>query len=191
MGYIDAGKREGAKMLCGGKRVGDRGYFISPTIFDNVKDEMKISREEIFGPVMSVIPFKNIDEVVRRANNTTYGLAAAVWTKDVSKAHAIAAQAAGRHRLGQLLRRIRRGGPVRRLQAVGHRPRAGRIRPAELHRGEDRHRSDLMRWEGEAPAEPSFDRTAARQEPRPPECMTELGTTSRGLPASGSPICRT
>jgi aldehyde dehydrogenase (NAD+) len=90
MSYIDAGKREGAKLLCGGKRVGDRGYFISPTIFDDVKDEMKISREEIFGPVMSVIPFKNIDEVVRRANNTTYGLAAAVWTRDVSKAHAIA-----------------------------------------------------------------------------------------------------
>src|SRR3984885_7297841 len=89
MSYIDAGKREGAKLLCGGKRVGDRGYFISPTIFTDVKDEMKISREEIFGPVMSIIPFKNIDEVVRRANNTTYGLAAAVWTKEVSKAHAI------------------------------------------------------------------------------------------------------
>jgi aldehyde dehydrogenase (NAD+) len=57
-----------------------------------VKDEMKISREEIFGPVMSIIPFKSIDEVVRRANNTAYGLAAAVWTKDVSKAHAIAAR---------------------------------------------------------------------------------------------------
>ena len=81
---------KGAKLLCGGKRVGDRGYFISPTIFADVKDDMKISREEIFGPVMSVIPFKNIDEVVRRANNTTYGLAAAVWTRDVSKAHAIA-----------------------------------------------------------------------------------------------------
>src|ERR1700733_3631914 len=92
MGYIDSGKREGAKLLCGGKRVGDHGYFISPTIFDNVKDEMKISREEIFGPVMSVIPFKSIDEDVRRANNTAYGLAAAVWTKDVSKAHAIAAR---------------------------------------------------------------------------------------------------
>jgi aldehyde dehydrogenase (NAD+) len=90
MGYIESGKRDGAEMLCGGKRVGDRGYFITPTIFDNVKDEMTIAKEEIFGPVMSVIPFKSIDEVVRRANNTTYGLAAAVWTKDISKAHAIA-----------------------------------------------------------------------------------------------------
>jgi aldehyde dehydrogenase (NAD+) len=90
MSYIDSGKRDGAQMLCGGKRVGDRGYFIAPTVFDDVKDDMKIAREEIFGPVMSVIPFKNIDEVVRRANNTTYGLAAAVWTRDISKAHAIA-----------------------------------------------------------------------------------------------------
>ncbi len=90
MGYIDSGKKEGAQMLCGGKRVGDRGYFIAPTIFDDVRDNMKIAREEIFGPVMSVIPFKTIDEVVRRANNTTYGLAAAVWTRDVTKAHSIA-----------------------------------------------------------------------------------------------------
>jgi aldehyde dehydrogenase (NAD+) len=90
MGYIDSGKREGAKLLCGGKRVGDQGYFIEPTVFDNVKDEMKVAREEIFGPVMSVIPFKDVNDVVRRANNTTYGLAAAVWTRDISKAHALA-----------------------------------------------------------------------------------------------------
>jgi aldehyde dehydrogenase (NAD+) len=90
MGYIESGMREGAQILCGGSRVGDRGYFIQPTVFANVGDEMKIAREEIFGPVMSIIKFKNIDEVVQRANNTIYGLAAAVWTKDISKAHAIA-----------------------------------------------------------------------------------------------------
>ncbi|HEY3741860.1 MAG TPA: aldehyde dehydrogenase family protein [Bryobacteraceae bacterium] len=90
MGYIDSGKAEGAKLVCGGERVGDRGYFIQPTVFADVQDDMKISKEEIFGPVMSIIPFKNLDEVVNRANRTNYGLAAAVWTRDIKKAHAIA-----------------------------------------------------------------------------------------------------
>jgi aldehyde dehydrogenase (NAD+) len=90
MGYIDAGQREGARMLCGGTRVGERGYFIAPTVFDNVRDDMQVAREEIFGPVMSIIPFQDMDEVIKRANSTTYGLAAAVWTRDISKAHAIA-----------------------------------------------------------------------------------------------------
>jgi aldehyde dehydrogenase (NAD+) len=89
MGYIDSGRNEGAKLMCGGERVGDRGYFIQPTVFADVQDEMKIAQEEIFGPVMSIIPFKNLDEVVERANRTTYGLAAAVWTSDITKAHAI------------------------------------------------------------------------------------------------------
>ena len=81
---------EGAKLVCGGERVGDRGYFIQPTVFADVQDDMKIAQEEIFGPVMSIIPFKNVEEVVGRANRTTYGLAAAVWTRDIQKAHAIA-----------------------------------------------------------------------------------------------------
>ena len=90
MSYIEAGKREGAALLCGGKRVGDRGYFIEPTVFADVKDTMKIAQEEIFGPVMSIIKFKDLDEVIERANRTIYGLAAAVWTRDITKAHAIA-----------------------------------------------------------------------------------------------------
>ena len=90
MSYIESGRDQGAKLVCGGDRVGDRGYFIQPTVFANVQDDMKISREEIFGPVMSIIPFKTADEVVTRANRTTYGLAAAVWTRDIKKAHAIA-----------------------------------------------------------------------------------------------------
>ena len=90
MGYIEAGKREGAKLAHGGKRVGDRGYFIEPTVFVDVQDDMKIAREEIFGPVMSIIKFDSMDDVVRRANSTMYGLAAAVWTRDIGKAHAIA-----------------------------------------------------------------------------------------------------
>ena len=90
MSYIESGRHQGAKLVCGGDRVGDRGYFIEPTVFADVQDEMKIAREEIFGPVMSIIPFKTADEVVDRANRTTYGLAAAVWTRDIKKAHAIA-----------------------------------------------------------------------------------------------------
>ena len=90
MGYIDSGRNEGASLLCGGGRVGDRGYFIEPTVFADVRDDMKIAQEEIFGPVMSIIKFKDVDEVVERANRTMYGLAAAVWTRDIGKAHAIA-----------------------------------------------------------------------------------------------------
>lgn len=90
MGYIESGQGEGATLAWGGKRVGNRGYFIEPTVFADVQDGMKIAREEIFGPVMSVIPFKDMDEVITRANQTIYGLAAGVWTRDIKKAHAIA-----------------------------------------------------------------------------------------------------
>lgn len=90
MGYIESGMRQGAQMLYGGHQVSDRGFFIEPTVFVDVRDDMKIAQEEIFGPVMSIIKFKDIDEVIQRANNTMYGLAAAVWTQDITKAHAIA-----------------------------------------------------------------------------------------------------
>ena len=90
MGYIESGKTEKAKLATGGGRVGDKGYFIEPTIFTDVQDNMKIAQEEIFGPVMAILKFKNMDEVVERANKNMYGLAAAVWTKDITKAHAIA-----------------------------------------------------------------------------------------------------
>jgi aldehyde dehydrogenase (NAD+) len=90
MSYIGSGRTEGATLVCGGDRVGDQGYFIQPTVFADVQDDMKIAKEEIFGPVMSIIPFKTVDEVVERANRTDYGLAAAVWTRDIKKAHSIA-----------------------------------------------------------------------------------------------------
>ena len=90
MGYIDIGISEGANLLSGGKRVGNKGYFIQPTIFDGVKDNMRIAREEIFGPVMNILKFKDVDEVVQRGNKTFYGLAAAIWTKDITKAHRLA-----------------------------------------------------------------------------------------------------
>src|SRR5213082_2669025 len=90
LSYIDAGKQAKAKLVAGGNRVGDKGYFIEPTVFAEVQDNMKIAQEEIFGPVMTILKFKDLDEVVERANKTMYGLAAAVWTKDITKAHAIA-----------------------------------------------------------------------------------------------------
>jgi aldehyde dehydrogenase (NAD+) len=90
MGYIESGRNEGATLACGGERVGNRGYFIRPAVFADVHDDMKIAQEEIFGPVMSVMSFKGMDEVIARANKTDYGLAAGVWTGDIKKAHAVA-----------------------------------------------------------------------------------------------------
>ncbi len=91
MGYIDAGKSEGADCVTGGNRVDRAGYFVEPTIFAGVKDDMKIAKEEIFGPVLSVIRFKDVAEAIERANNTMYGLAAAVWTRDINKANKVSA----------------------------------------------------------------------------------------------------
>jgi acyl-CoA reductase-like NAD-dependent aldehyde dehydrogenase len=86
LSYIEAGKRDGARLVAGGSRIATRGYFVEPTIFDGVTNRMKIAREEIFGPVLSVIPFESVEEGLAEGNNTTYGLAAAVWTRDVAKA---------------------------------------------------------------------------------------------------------
>lgn len=90
MKYIDLGKEAGAKCLTGGGRHGDQGFYVQPTVFDQVSDDMAIATDEIFGPVLSVLPFKDFDEVLERANKTFYGLAAAVWTRDVAKAHQVA-----------------------------------------------------------------------------------------------------
>ncbi|CAN5488590.1 aldehyde dehydrogenase family protein [soil metagenome] len=86
LGYIDSGHKDGAKLMSGGQREGTKGFFVQPTIFTDVKDDMKIAREEIFGPVMSILKFKDEDEVIERGNRTQFGLAAAVWTKDLKKA---------------------------------------------------------------------------------------------------------
>lgn len=91
LGYIDAGVSEGASLTTGGKRLAEKlisdGYYIEPTIFSNVSDEMRIAQEEIFGPVLSVLRFSSLEEVITRANATSYGLGSGVWTTDVAKAH--------------------------------------------------------------------------------------------------------
>jgi aldehyde dehydrogenase (NAD+) len=91
--YVDVGQSEGAKLVSGGKRakIGNgKGYFVEPTVFNDVKNTMKIAQEEIFGPVLSTISFKDPEDAIAQANGTIYGLAAAVWTKDVKKAHTFA-----------------------------------------------------------------------------------------------------
>jgi acyl-CoA reductase-like NAD-dependent aldehyde dehydrogenase len=89
--YIEAGKSEGASAVTGGARWGDRGYFIEPTVFANVRHEMRISQEEIFGPVLSIIPFDDDDDALRIANGTAYSLAAGVWSADIGRVHRMAA----------------------------------------------------------------------------------------------------
>jgi aldehyde dehydrogenase (NAD+) len=91
--YVDTAKQEGASLVAGGDRVDigtGKGYFFQPTVFDRVTPEMTIAREEIFGPVLATIDFADLDEAIARANNTQYGLAAAVWTRDIKKAHYVA-----------------------------------------------------------------------------------------------------
>lgn len=90
LSYVEVGQQEGAQLAIGGAREGDVGYFVPPTVFTGVTNDMRIAREEIFGPVLSIIAFKDESEVIALANDTIYGLAAAIWTKDIARAHRMA-----------------------------------------------------------------------------------------------------
>lgn len=92
LGYLESGFAEGAEAIVGGKRMGDKGYFVEPTVLVNTHSTMKVIQEEIFGPVVCAEPFTNVEDVITKANNNIYGLAAAVWTKDLSLAHRLASQ---------------------------------------------------------------------------------------------------
>jgi phenylacetaldehyde dehydrogenase len=91
-GYLESGFSEGAKAIVGGGRHGDKGYFVKPTVLVNTNDKMKVVQEEIFGPVVTAIPFSDPAELLTQANDTVYGLAAGIWTRDIQKAHRLASQ---------------------------------------------------------------------------------------------------
>jgi phenylacetaldehyde dehydrogenase len=89
-GYMESGEAEGATALAGGGRYGERGYFVEPTVLTNTRPDMKVVREEIFGPVLVAAPFTDLNEIAAQANDSEYGLGAGIWTRDISKAHALA-----------------------------------------------------------------------------------------------------
>lgn len=86
MELIESGKKEGASLKCGGNRFGTTGYFIEPTVFADVRDDMRIAREEIFGPVQSIMKFSSMEELVERCNDTDYGLSTGILSKDINTA---------------------------------------------------------------------------------------------------------
>ncbi len=137
-GYIEKGVGEGAALLTGGAEPPegmDRGYFVEPTVFSSVTPDMVIAREEIFGPVLSIMPYDSEEQALEMANDTDYGLAGGVWSSDPERARSGRRSPAGRTGRGQR-RRVQPDGALRRLQAVGQRPRVRCVRAGGVPRGQ-------------------------------------------------------
>ncbi len=138
--YIEIAKKEGAQLVAGGSRADigtGKGYFLQPTVFDGVTPGMTIAREEIFGPVLAAIEFGDVDEAIARANDSNYGLAAAVWTKDIKKAHYVARKLQAGTVWINTYNVYDTRGAVRRLQAERLRSRDEHARARTLHAGEE------------------------------------------------------
>jgi acyl-CoA reductase-like NAD-dependent aldehyde dehydrogenase len=138
--YIELGSSEGARLVTGGNRTlaDTGGFFIEPTVFADVDNDMTIAREEIFGPVLSIIPFTDEDDAIRIANDTSYGLSAAVWTSDLARAHRVSRAIRAGTRMGQQLRSGGHHGPVRRVQGLRVRGQGQvAVRPGQVHQRQD------------------------------------------------------
>ncbi len=132
-GYLDAGRAEGAKALCGGQRMGEKGYFVEPTVLVNTSESMKVVQEEIFGPVVTAMPFHKDEEILPRANDTVYGLGGRRLDARYQQGTPDRLGVTRRHRVDQLLQHLRRGSALRRLQAVGLGTRDGTRRPRDVY----------------------------------------------------------
>ena len=131
--YLEIGLSEGATALAGGKKLGDKGYFVEPTVLVNTKDTMRVVQEEIFGPVVAAIPFDDPEELMPRANDSMYGLAAGIWTQRHFQSPPPRGRPSRRNRLDQLLQHLRRRSALRWLQTIWMGTRDGQRRSPALH----------------------------------------------------------